>query len=98
MPKIKQIEKNLTQQMQQVFFDLSPQNVRVYQAPISGQLANHDKQLAVVANLREAQLELVLAGRIEQIFELSCGIAKACREAFYAYFKTFETLCNQQRP
>jgi len=97
MRQVKKTNKNLVQKMQQVFFDLSPENVLVYQDPIIGQLANRDKQLAVVANLEKAQLELKLAGQIEEVFELSRGIAKACRNAFGAYFKTFEALCQQKR-
>ena len=86
--------KRLLQQMHKVFFDLSPEGVLTYQDPMIGPLANSEKQLAVLANLKQARLELKVCGLIEQVFELNQGISQACGDAFNAYFAAFESLCR----
>ena len=92
MQPINAVPNRLRSKMNNAFFDLSAKGVLIYQDPMIGPLANEEKQVAVVANLKKGCLELKVRGQVEQRFDLGPNTGKACRAAFVAYFTTFESL------
>lgn len=97
MQRVNAIPKRLQWELNNALFALSPEGVLVYQDPMIGALANPEKQLAVVVNLKKACLELKVREEVKQRFDLRVGTRQACREAFHAYFTAFESLVVIER-
>ena len=83
---------SMPEKLQREFFDVSPDDILVYSDPLIGPLHNPQHHLSVKMNGKKSRLELVFNGNIEQVFELGEGIARACQDAFAAYFQTLQDL------
>lgn len=93
MSRIQNNEQSWMAQVRACFFEVSGENVLVYQDPIIGPLSHPGRQLAVIANEAKGRFELHLQGRIEEVFEFGIHAGLAGRRACHAYFRRFENCC-----
>ncbi len=87
---------SMIQQFKRDFFDVAPDGTLVYNDPSIGPLHNPRHHLSVRYNEGKSCLELTLKGQIQESFHLAGSVSKACRDAFGAYFRTFEDLCQRK--
>ncbi len=91
------LDSKIVRRMQKTFFDVDASGTLVYRDPIIGPLASAARRIRVAVNAAKQSLELHVGEIVEQRFALKDGVERACREAFAAYFETFERACQCER-
>ncbi len=79
-------QERVFKRMRRAFFDITSDDVLVYQDPCIGLLSNPDLALAVKLNRGKTQLELRVGDHVECTYDLAQNVAAACIAASGAYF------------